>query len=105
MFYTRNFILTQAANPVEVRADGGFSKQYAIEPIETVSTIGAGDNFNAGFLYGLLLNGITRQQLEQGLSAQQWDSLIHCAMQFSAEACKSLYNYVSPEFGAQKMRK
>lgn len=104
MFYTKNFILTQAANPVEVRADGGFSKQYAIEPVETVSTIGAGDNFNAGFLYGLLHDGITRQQLEQGLSSQQWDSLVHCALQFSAEVCKSLYNYVSPAFGAQKQQ-
>ena len=104
MFYTKNFILTQAANPVEVRADGGFSKQYAIEPVETVSTIGAGDNFNAGFLYGLLHDGITRQQLEQGLSSQQWDSLVHCALQFSAEVCKSLYNYVSPAFGTQKQQ-
>ena len=104
MFYTKNFILTQAANPVEVRADGGFSKQYAIEPVETVSTIGAGDNFNAGFLYGLLHDGITRQQLEQGLSSQQWDSLVHCALQFSSEVCKSLYNYVSPAFGTQKQQ-
>jgi fructokinase len=104
MFYTKNFILTQASNPVEVRADGGFSKQYAIEPVETVSTIGAGDNFNAGFLYGLLHDGITRQQLEQGLSSQQWDSLVHCALQFSAEVCKSLYNYVSPAFGTQKQQ-
>lgn len=104
MFYTRNFILTQAANPVEIRAAGGFSKQYAIEPVETVSTIGAGDNFNAGFLYGLLHDGITRRQLEQGLTSQQWDSLVQCALQFSAEVCKSLYNYVSPAFGDQKRK-
>ena len=105
MFYTRNFILTQAANPVEVRAHGGFSKQYAIEPVETVSTIGAGDNFNAGFLYGMLRDGITRQQIEGGLTEQQWDRLVGCAQQFSAEVCRSLYNYVSPEFGEQKKQK
>ena len=102
MFYTKNFILTQAADPVEVRAAGGFSKQYAIEPVETVSTIGAGDNFNAGFLYAILRDGITRQQIEQGMTVQQWDRLVGCAQQFSAEVCRSLYNYVSPEFGEQK---
>ena len=98
-FYTRKFICTRAAEPVQLFADGGFSKQYAVPASETVSTIGAGDNFNAGFLYGLLLNGITRQQLEQGLSEDQWDSIVSYGQQFSAEVCRSLYNYVSPEFG------
>jgi len=51
MFYTKKFIYTQAAAPVELRADGGLKKQYPVEPTETVSTIGAGDNFNAGLLY------------------------------------------------------
>ena len=65
----------------------------------TVSTIGAGDNFNAGFIYGMLKYGITRSDIEQGLTEQQWDNIIGCALEFSAEACKSLYNYVSREFG------
>lgn len=101
-FYTKKFIYTQAAQPIELRADGGLRKQYPIPPIETVSTIGAGDNFNAGFLYGLLVNGITRQQIEQGLTEQQWDNIIQSGLEFSAEACRSLYNYVSPEFGAKR---
>lgn len=101
-FYTKKFIYTQAAQPIELRADGGLRKQYPISPIETVSTIGAGDNFNAGFLYGLLVNGITRQQIEQGLTEQQWDNIIQSGLEFSAEACRSLYNYVSPEFGAKR---
>lgn len=101
-FYTKKFIYTQAAQPIELRADGGLHKQYPIPPIETVSTIGAGDNFNAGFLYGLLVNGITRQQIEQGLTEQQWDNIIQSGLEFSAEACRSLYNYVSPEFGAKR---
>jgi fructokinase len=36
-----------------------------------------------------------------GLSEQQWDQLIACAQQFSAEVCRSINNYVSPEFGKQ----
>ena len=99
-FYTHNFICTQGSKPVELRAEGGLKKQYPVILSEgTVSTIGAGDNFNAGFVYGLMKYGITREMIQQGLTEQQWDELIRCAQQFSAEVCKSINNYVSPEFG------
>jgi len=97
-FYTKNFIYTRGSNPVEVRATGGFSKQYPVTDIDVVSTIGAGDNFNAGFIYGLLHYGITREQITAGLSEQQWDSLITLAQQFSANCCQSLNNSISKEF-------
>ena len=99
-FYSKKFICTHAASPIELYADRGFKKQYPVVPTETVSTIGAGDNFNAGFLYGLLKYNITRADFENGLTEQQWDDVVACAQQFSAEVCRSLYNYVSPEFGA-----
>ena len=101
-FYTHNFIYTQGANPVELRAEGGVSKQYAVSndgPI--VSTIGAGDNFNAGLVYGLIKYGITRADIKKGLSEQQWDQIMGCAMAFSANVCGSISNYVSNEFGQQ----
>ena len=102
-FYTKKFIYTRSADPVEVRGDGGFSKQYPVLPTETVSTIGAGDNFNAGFIYGLIKNGITRQHIDQGLTESQWDALVSSALDFSAECCRDIYNYVSVEYG-EKMR-
>ena len=102
-FYTKKFISTRSADPVEVRGDGGFSKQYPVLPTETVSTIGAGDNFNAGFIYGLIKNGITRQHIDQGLTESQWDALVSSALDFSAECCRDIYNYVSEEYG-EKMR-
>lgn len=102
-FYTKKFIYTRSADPVEVRGDGGFSKQYPVLPTETVSTIGAGDNFNAGFIYGLIKNGITRQHIDQGLTESQWDALVSSALDFSAECCRDIYNYVSEEYG-EKMR-
>jgi len=99
-FYTHNFICTNGAKPVELRGEGGLKKQYPVSLAgDTVSTIGAGDNFNAGFVYGLIKYGITREMIQQGLTEQQWDGLIGCAQQFSAEVCKSIDNYVSPEFG------
>lgn len=103
-FYTKKFIYTRSADPVEVRGDSGFSKQYPVLPTETVSTIGAGDNFNAGFIYGLIKNGITRQHIDQGLTESQWDALVSSALDFSAECCRDIYNYVSEEYG-KKMRK
>lgn len=103
-FYTKKFIYTRSADPVEVRGDSGFSKQYPVLPTETVSTIGAGDNFNAGFIYGLIKNGITRQHIDQGLTELQWDALVSSALDFSAECCRDIYNYVSVEYG-EKMRK
>lgn len=93
-FYCKKFIYTRGAQPVELRAENGLSKSYPVIPSETVSTIGAGDNFNAGLIYGLLKYGITRQNIDAGLTAEQWDNVISCGQQFSAEACKSLYNYV-----------
>ena len=103
MFYTKKFIYTRAAEPIELRADGGLKKQYPIEKTETVSTIGAGDNFNAGLLYGIIRYGITRRDIEQGLTEAQWDSIISEGKAFSAEVCRSIYNYVSPEFGARRI--
>lgn len=103
-FYTKKFIYTRSADPVEVRGDSGFSKQYPVLPTETVSTIGAGDNFNAGFIYGLIKNGITRQHIDHGLTESQWDALVSSALDFSAECCRDIYNYVSEEYG-EKMRK
>ena len=109
-FYTHNFIFTQGSQPVELRAEGGLHKQYPVRPLPSgdglgggpVSTIGAGDNFNAGFVYGLLINNITRDNIEQGLTQQQWDCLIDSAQQFSADVCQSLDNYVSEQFAQQK---
>ena len=71
--------------------------------METVSTIGAGDNFNAGFIYGLIKYGITLVDIERGLSEQQWDQLIGCAQAFSANCCQSINNSIDEEF-ARKLK-
>jgi fructokinase len=100
-FYTKKFIYTCGAQPVEVRAENGFSKQYPVQPTETISTIGAGDNFNAGFVYGLIKYGITRSDIEVGLSEQQWDQLLASAQAFSANCCRSLNNSIDEAFAQQ----
>ena len=84
-------------------ADGGSSKEYPVPPTETVSTIGAGDNFNAGFVYGLIRYGFTRADIEAGLTEQQWDQLLASAQAFSANCCRSLNNSIDDDF-AQQLR-
>ena len=103
-FYTKNFILTQGSNPVELRAEGGIKKQYSVEKTETVSTIGAGDNFNAGFVYALIKYGITREMIQNGFDEATWDQLIACAQKFSANVCKSINNSVDQTFADEKKR-
>ena len=103
-FYCKNFIYTQGSEPVEVRGTGSFARQYPATQMETVSTIGAGDNFNAGLVYGHIKFGITREMLEAGLTAEQWDGLIGLAQQFSANVCKSIHNSIDQEFAVQKQQ-
>ena len=101
-FYCKNFIYTQGPEPLEVRGVGGQSLQYPVEQTETVSTIGAGDNFNAGFVYGLVKYGITREMLETGILKEQWDHLVSEAQQFAANVCQSINNSVDESFAEQK---
>lgn len=101
-FYCKNFVYTQGSNPIEFRAKGGLSKQYPVVATKTVSTIGAGDNFNAGFVYGLLKYGVTRDMLDEGVDEAIWDKVIAEAQQFAANVCGSLHNSVDIDFGDKK---
>lgn len=97
-FYCKHFICTDADKDVRLFA-GGLRKSYPVPAVETVSTIGAGDNFNAGVVYGLLKNRIRRDDLDT-LSEADWDEVIRCGMAFGGEVCRQVGNSVSPEFAA-----
>ena len=101
-FYCKNFVYTQGPNPIEFRAKGGLSKQYPVAATKTVSTIGAGDNFNAGFVYGLLKYGVTRNMLDEGVDESIWNNVINEAQQFAANVCGSINNSVDIDFGDKK---
>ena len=73
------------------------SKEYPIEPLDAVSTIGAGDNFNAGLIYGLLKYDVRYRDLNN-LNEEIWDKVIQCGKDFAAEVCRSFSNSVSVEF-------
>ena len=95
-FYCPNFICTDAGGDVRLRTKN-VCKNYPVTPLKAVSTIGAGDNFNAGVVYGLLKYRVRRADLAE-LSENDWDAIIRCGMDFSADVCKSVSNSVSKEF-------
>lgn len=95
-FYCPRFICTNGGESVCLRTSS-LTKDYEVAPLQTVSTIGAGDNFNAGLVYGILKNRIRRADLDE-LTEEDWDKIIASGMAFSREVCVSLDNYISKEF-------
>jgi len=69
-------------------------KSYKVRPIKPLSTIGAGDTFNAGLIYCLQKNNITSQNIHDQ-SVEFWDEAIPFAISCSAEVCMSYDNYLS----------
>ena len=95
-FYCPNFLCTAGAEKIALRT-ASVSKEYDIPPLKAVSTVGAGDNFNAGIIYGLLKYDVRYDDLNT-IGEAKWDQIIRYGMEFAAEVCKSYSNSVSNEF-------
>ncbi len=96
------FICTAGESMVSVHTPQGSLQMQAPRIDDVVSTVGAGDNFNAGFVFALLQRGLSANDILQ-MPPQQWQPLVETAMAFAGEACRSHNNYVSREF-AEKQR-
>lgn len=94
--YCPRLICTRGKEGVIV-IDHGQDFNFCSRPITPVSTIGAGDNFNAGIIYGLVAENITRNNLDS-LTKDNWNRLIGYGIEFGTEACMSTENYVSKDF-------
>jgi fructokinase len=93
------FITTHGADGVNLYANGKRAHFNSVK-ITPVSTIGAGDNFNAGIIYGLIKYGIGCREIPD-LSKDDWAKVIQCGIDLSTEVCCSYSNYISPEFAAK----
>lgn len=89
--YCDTFILTDGARLIRAYTPAG-CETYPVEKIETVSTVGAGDNFNAGYIYAML-QGATNQA-ERIAMAQRW----------SQDVCRQIGNNISDAL-VQQIRK
>ncbi|HNQ83649.1 MAG TPA: carbohydrate kinase [Bacteroidales bacterium] len=70
--------------------------------IETkaVSTIGAGDAFNAGIIYAIIKNDIPGIELVN-INSATWKTILRIGTIFAAEVCKSYDNYIGKDFASQ----
>lgn len=98
-FYCPNFICTHGGDEIRLYTRN-LKKSYQVEPLRTVSTVGAGDNFNAGVVFGLLKYRIRRDDLDE-LSEEDWDKVIGCGKDLGSNVCMSLGNSISKEFAAE----
>jgi fructokinase len=89
-------VITSGAEPVLLKTRS-ITKKYKIPLIETISTIGAGDNFTAGIIYGFRKHKIDAESIRI-LPEVVWDDVIGHAISFSSEVCMSSENYISLNF-------
>jgi len=94
--FCKILIITKGVKPLEIFTPL-LHKTYSIPAIDPVSTIGAGDNFNAGFIYGLSTSGIEAANIA-GISENELDRLVGCGLAFASETCLSAENYISRNF-------
>ena len=85
--YCPTLILTDGAQAIRVYTQDKCT-MYDVQRIETVSTVGAGDNFNAGYIYAKI-QGID-DPAERIRMAQRW----------SQDVCRQLGNNISDELVA-----
>lgn len=86
--YCTTLILTDGARSIRVYTPKGCDT-FAVQQIETVSTIGAGDNFNAGYIYAKLHD--IDHQTQRIAMAQRW----------SQDVCRQIGNNISDELVKQ----
>lgn len=98
-FYCDHFIVTHGCRGVSLFTQGG-KEMFETRQIEPVSTIGAGDNFNAGLIFGLLKYDVRRKDLPE-LSRESWEEVIRCGIDFATDVCQSYDNYISETFAAE----
>jgi fructokinase len=94
-----NLISTSGNRPVNFKS---IRHSFAIHPpyVEPVSTVGAGDSFNAGLIYSLFKLNIGKEDLSS-LKKQEWQTILDMGIAFGASVCETYENYISNEFAAR----
>ena len=92
----RNFIYTANKYGVNLFTPD-FHKVFDVPRITPVSTVGAGDSFNAGLIYGLIKQNVYASDLEN-MSLEVWRKVIYCAISFATHVCCSYDNFINDEF-------
>jgi fructokinase len=94
--YCKILIYTENANGAYVITPN-FNIKEKVQQITPISTIGAGDNFNSGIIFGLINHTIYTNDL-QTLSENIWHKLLQSGINFASDVCMSYDNYISEPF-------
>jgi fructokinase len=89
-------VYTASSEGVYVRTKS-FSGKFPVKNINPVSTIGAGDNFNAGMAAAIYNKGITKGDLTK-MGEDQWKKVVGAGVDFATEVCLSYENYIGFAF-------
>ena len=98
-FYCDRLITTYGAKGVDLYTSR-FKQHYDALAIEPQSSIGAGDNFNAGLIFGLLKEDVRLKDLAD-LTPDSWERIIRHGMALAGEVCQSYDNYISTDFASR----
>lgn len=85
-------ILTRSNRGVDLRTPE-FTLHFASKGLLPISTIGAGDTFNSGVVYGLYMNRILKKDLTT-IPSGKWKEILHFAIDLASEVCLSMDNYI-----------
>ncbi len=93
MIYTRNrgsieFITTNHRIEMEVPA------------INPVSSVGAGDSFNAGLAHSMLKAEVGTGNIDN-TSKEKWESILRTGIRFATDVCMNTDNFISPELAKE----
>jgi fructokinase len=99
--YCNCMVYTASSEGVFVRTTD-FSGRFPVKRINPVSTIGAGDNFNAGMIAAIYKYEISGDKLVI-MGEDMWSKVISSGVDFASDVCMSYENYISAEF-AEKLK-
>lgn len=88
-------VYTASSEGVYVRTES-YSGKFPVKKINPVSTIGAGDNFNAGMVAAIYKYGIEKNDLSK-MGAEKWKKVVSAGIDFATDVCLSYDNYISPD--------
>jgi fructokinase len=97
----KNIIYTRNAEGVDVQIRGD-RHHIDVKKLRPVSAVGAGDSFNAGIIYYIYKNNITKEKLHN-LTHKQWEEILQMGDLFASQVCMSTDNYISEKF-AKKIK-
>jgi fructokinase len=77
-----------------------FSGKFKVNKLTPVSTIGAGDNFNAGMIASFSKRKIRLPEIGK-LGYDEWKEIIDTAVAFASNVCLSYDNYIDTAFASR----